>query len=188
MRRLLLLTAGLLALSACDRLAGPDGERKAGEPAAPTASAFAYAATGDLTGYYMPVSETRVGEWVLRDLFVGQASDFQSWTAGDRSGTFAPVMLEFEDPRSPMVQTELGESRSGQVRVLPTRFEVSDDHIRFEGRSAELGPVTFDGRLDQAALAVSRRNLGDEGAVVTGRLSAGGQHVTGVRLRWWMGD
>lgn len=187
MRRLLLLTAGVLALSACDRPASDVG-RKGAEPAAPTASAFAYAATGDLSGYYIPVSETRVDKWVLHDVFVGQAADFESWSAGERSGTFAPVMLEFEDPGSPMVQTEMGESPSGRARVLPTRFEVSDDRIHFEGRSAELGAVTFDGRLDQAALAVSRRNLGEEGAVMSGALTAGGKRVTGVRLRWWMGD
>ena len=186
MRRLALLTLGLLALSACDRLS-PSPDRDAEVPG-PTAATFDYAATGDLSGYYMPVSEVRVGQWVLRDVFVGQAAEFASWKAGQRSGTFAPVMLEFEDPDSPTVQTELGESRAGQIRVLPDRFSVSDDRIRFEGRSKELGRVTFDGRLDAGALATARRNLGDDGVVVTGTLSAGGQRAGGVRLRWWMGD
>jgi hypothetical protein len=188
MRRLALLTFAALALSACDRLSPPPEPGGEGSGPSAAATSFDYAATGDLSGFYMPVSEVRIGQWVLRDVFVGQAAEFAAWKAGQRSGTFAPVMLEFEAPDSPTVQTELGESHTGQVRVLPDRFSVSDDRIRFEGRSKELGRVTFDGRLDQGALATARRNLGDDGAVVTGTLSAGGQRAGGVRLRWWMGD
>ena len=65
---------------------------------------------------------------------------------------------------------------------------MTDTSVRFEGRSPELGVVSFEGRLDPGALATSRRNLGDEGVVVTGTLTAGGETVRDVRLRWWMGD
>jgi len=60
--------------------------------------------------------------------------------------------------------------------------------VRFEGESPELGRVTFEGRLDQGALATARRNLGGDGVVLTGSLTAGGQTVRDVRLMWWMGD
>jgi hypothetical protein len=120
-------------------------------------------------------------------VFVGQAQEFQGWQGGTRSGSFAPVMLSFEDSTSPMTRTGTGEARSVTVRVLPTRYSVNDAEITFEGRSPELGTVMFSGRLDQGALATSRRNLGEEGAVMTGSLRVGGS-AQPVRLRWWMGD
>jgi hypothetical protein len=72
--------------------------------------------------------------------------------------------------------------------VLPTRYTVNDGEVIFEGRSPELGVVMFSGRLDQGALATARRNLGDEGAVLTGSLKIGNAPAQAVRLRWWMGD
>ena len=97
-------------------------------------------------------------------------------------------MMAFSDPASPMTETGPGETRSIKARVLPTRYAVSDDRIEFEGTSPETGPVRFQGRIDQGALATARRNLGDEGVVMTGTLTAAGQTVRDVRLRWWMGD
>ena len=182
MRHLIGLAATLAILSACDRPAEP-----AGAPEAPSASAFSYAATSDLSGFYMPVSDVRIGKWSFGHVFIGQAADFQGFAGVDEE-TFAPVMLQFTDETSPMVETEMGESRSIAPRVEPPRYAVSDDRIEFEGTSPELGAVRFEGRMDQAALATSRRNLGNEGVVVTGTLTAAGQTVRDVRLRWWMGD
>ena len=175
-----------LAVTSCDRPAAPaDGPD--GAPAAPAAG-FAHTMTSDLSGYYMPVGEVSVGKWRLHHLFVGQAAEFQDWEAGTRSTTFAPVMLEFEDATSPMVQTELGETRGVTARVLPDSYAVSDAAVSFSGQSPELGRVTFEGRLDAGALATARRNLGGDGVVMTGRLRLGGQTVDGVRMTWWMGD
>ena len=55
-------------------------------------------------------------------------------------------------------------------------YAVSDDRIAFEGTSAELGRVRFEGRLDQGALATARRNLGDEGVagIAVGEVAADG--------------
>jgi hypothetical protein len=169
-------------LSSCDR-----SERSAETPG-PNTGAFSYAATSDLSGYYVPADEVRVGNWRLDHVFVGQTAQFRSWSAGERPATFAPVMLQFEDVTSPMVATEIGEARSVTARVLPTRYAVSDDRVSFEGVTPGLGRVSFDGRLDPGALATARRNLGDEGVVLTGSLTVGGQTVRNVRLRWWMGD
>ena len=181
-----LVLAGLLALAACDRPAAPGGG--GGERAPAAATAFRYDATSDLSGYYMPVGEVTIGKWRLKDVFLGQQSEFDGWSAGSRTGTYAPVMVEFEDKTSALVQTEMGETPSGKARVLPSRYVIDDRTVRFEGQSPELGRVTFEGRLDAGALATARRNLGDEGVVLTGTLSAGGQTVRDVKLRWWMGD
>jgi len=174
-----------LVLTACDRTAAPSD---APQPAPPAAAGFSHALTSDLSGYYLPAEPVRAGKWSLHHVFVGQASEFEAWEGGERSETFGPVMLQFEDETSPMVRTELGETRSGTARVLPTSYQVTDDSVTFAGRSDELGEVRFEGRLDQGALATARRNLGGAGAVMTGTLTAGGQTFHDVRLRWWMGD
>jgi hypothetical protein len=180
-RRLSIIALAVLGLVAsCDRPAeGPSG---------PKAAPFSHSAEMDVSGYYMPLGEARFGDWRLDHLFLGQQTDFSGWQSGGRSETFAPVMLQFEDVTSPMIETELGETRSKTVRVLPTRYVVRDDRIEFEGIGGPLGRVLFEGRLDAGALATSRRNLGDEGVVATGDLTAGGRTVRGVQLRWWGGD
>lgn len=185
MRTRILAAAGIAALFAvvsCDR---PDAPGEAPSAAAP---AFSHSMSSDLSGYYMPASEVRIGKWSFDHVFVGQAQEFQAWEGGSRSGTFGPVMLQFDDATSPMVQTEIGEAHSVNARVLPTTYSVTDTRISFEGRSAELGAVRFEGALDPGALATSRRNLGDEGAVVTGTLTVGDTPAQNVRLRWWGGD
>jgi len=176
--------AVLLGLASCDRPTDEGG----GSPPPATPPAFSHALTSDLSGYYMPAEEVRIGKWSFDHIFVGQAADFQSWEGGTRSATFGPVMLQFDDLTSPMVQTEIGEAHSITARVLPTRYSVTDTALSFEGRSAELGEVRFEGVLDPGALATSRRNLGDEGVVVTGRLTVGDAPAQTLQLRWWGGD
>lgn len=185
MRRLLVLSVAALALAACEPPAAGSGGKDA--PAAPAAGVFASALEGDVSGYYLPADDSSATGWVFHHLFLGQAADFEAWEAGRRSATFAPIMIEFEDRDSPMVQSELGETRSGRARVLPTSYSVTEDRIRFEGRSDTLGVVAFEGRLDAGALAEARRNLGDETPVLTGTLKVGGR-MQPARLRWWAGD
>lgn len=184
MRRLIGLALGLLLLASCDR---PEAPAEAPPAAATT---FSHSLGSDLSGYYMPAAEVRVGKWSFDHVFVGQAQEFRAWEGGSRSGTFGPVMLEFEDTSSPMIADKFGGSVAHIVtaRVLPTAYSVSDTYINFQGRSAELGEVRFDGVIDPGALATARRNLGDEGVVVTGSLKIGNAPAQNVRLRWWAGD
>ena len=184
--RFALPLAVVLSAVACDRPTPPADAAK--PPAAPTARAFSYAATSDLSGYYMPAGDVRIGKWSFDHMFVGQAQEFEAWEGGSRSGTFGPVMLQFDDVTSPMVESEIGEARSITARVLPTAYSVTENRVTFEGRSTELGAVRFEGALDPGALATARRNLGDEGVVVTGRLTVGDAPAQNVRLRWWGGD
>lgn len=183
MRRIVsfaLVAIGAMLMS-CDN----GGDSRMRPPAAPV---FTHTLSGDVSGYYLPMDPARTGRWSFSHVFVGQTAEFESWEAGQRSATFAPVMLQFDDMTSPMTQTELGEARSVTARVVPTRYTVNDGEVQFEGRSPELGRVMFSGRLDQGALATARRNLGDEGAVLTGSLKVGDAPAQAVRLRWWMGD
>ena len=179
----------LLAVAGCDDVKPRSGEGAApGANSVPVATTFSSELSDDISGYYMPVGELKAGNWLLKDMFVGQISDFRSWENGSRTGTFAPVMLEFEDVSSPMTATELGEVRSGQIRVLPRRYRITDDTVSFEGRADGIGVVSFAGRLDGEALATARRNLGDESPVVTGTLKVGGRTFNDARFRWWAGD
>ena len=187
MRTRILAAAGvaaLLVLASCGRPATPD------ESPSPAAPAFSHSLSSDLSGYYLPASEVRVGKWSLDHVFVGQAAEFQSWEAGGRSENFAPFMLQFDDTSSPMIADKFGGSVAYTVsaRVLPTAYSVTDTAISFEGRSPELGAVSFEGALDPGALATSRRNLGNEGVVVTGALKVGDAPARNVQLRWWAGD
>ena len=172
----------------CDKPKEAGAAPEAAAPATPAAPAFSHALTVDASGYFMPVTAPSFGKWTLRDIAVGQATDFAAWEQGNRSSTYAPIMIEFQDENSPMVQNELGEVRSGQARVLPTTYFVTDTAVSFTGTSPELGEVKFDGVLNADALATARRNLGDEGAVLTGSLTANGTTVGMVSLRWWAGD
>lgn len=159
----------LAAVAGCDRPV-----ERATEPVASTS--FSHDIRADQSGYYQPLTPVRSGDWTLSHLFIGQDVAFVAWEGGERIGGLAPVTLEFED------------KDGTRVRVVPARYTVTDSRVSFAGRSPELGEVAFDGRLDPEALATARRNLGDQGAVVTGTLKIGGRTLSGVRFRWWAGD
>lgn len=184
--RILLLSAAALILTACD----PPSATKGGRPAADArdlAADFYSAIDAEQSGYFIPTAPVSIDGWTFHHLFMGQKGDFAVWEGGSRSGVFGPVMIEFEDTNSPMVQTELGESRSGRDRILPLRYRVTDSRVVFEGRSRTLGPVRFEGDLDAGRLAESMRNLGDETPVLSGTLTVRGRGYP-VRMRWWAGD
>jgi hypothetical protein len=171
LRALPILLAGALALTAaaCDRGATPDK--------APLATAFRHDLPEDVSGYYIPTTAVQVGDWRLHHLFMGQVPDFIAWRDGARTAGFAPIMMEFE----------AGDSKR-RTRLIPTAYEVTEDRVRFEASSRELGAVSFEGALDQGALATARRNLGDQGVVLKGRLKVGDRTFDGVSMRWWAGD
>ncbi|QBQ50058.1 hypothetical protein E3U41_07275 [Brevundimonas naejangsanensis] len=182
MRAAMILAAGLLlAAAGCDR---PDRDAEA---PAPARAAFSHDLPEDVSGYYVPVTEVRVDNWRLHHLFMGQVPEFIAWEAGQRTAGFAPVMIEFEDMAGPPVATDAGERRR-RLRLIPAAYAVTEDRVRIEALSGGLGAVSFEGKLDQDALSHARRNLGDEGAVVTGRLKVGNRTFDGVSMRWWAGD
>ncbi|WGM30690.1 hypothetical protein [Brevundimonas sp. NIBR11] len=184
MRTIILLTTTALVLGGCDMFNAPaNGERASSGPGAtsapaPAAGAFSHSQSEDLSGYYM-AGEAQVGpgDFSLTHLFVGQAQEFGDWEAGERSATFAPVMLEFLAP---------GETTE---RVLPTSYSVSDDRIRMTGTNANGDRIAFDGQLNAGTLATARRNLGgSEEPAITATIRIGDQSYSGVKLNWYGGD
>ncbi len=171
MRALPVLLAAALALTvaACDRGAAPDKTAQA--------TAFTHDLPEDVSGYYIPTAAVQVGDWRLHHLFLGQVPDFMAWRDGQRTAGFAPIMMEFE-----------AGDKARRTRLIPTAYDVTEDRVRFEATSRELGAVSFEGRLDQDALAKARRNLGDQGVVLKGTLKGGGRTFDGVSMRGWAGD
>lgn len=182
--------AAALMLAGCEPPLQPADAPKGGASmdASHLPEGFSNDLQGDVSGYYMPTTEVRQGSWRLDHVFMGQSQDFAAWEGGTREGRFAPVMLEFVDESSPMIQTELGEIHTGRVRVLPRFYSVENGMLRFVGVSEELGIVQLDAQLNDEALTTARRNLGAEGAVLNGTLSLGDAPPQAVGFRWWAGD
>jgi hypothetical protein len=172
------LLVTLVALAACDdfKAAPASGGEAPPVTGKPAEAAFRHEISGDLSGYYTPAAPIAVDGWKVKALYLGQEADFATWEGGSKSGGFAPVMIEFE------------KDGAVPIRVLPKTYSVTDGRVRFEGADARLGNVAFNGTLDQGALATARRNLGEEGPVLTGTLRAGGTAFGGQKFRWYGGD
>ena len=194
MRQWIIAGAAALAVTACERPAQPPVDAEPSGPEPPAAdgvlSGFSHEISQDVSGYYMPVTPAQVGTWRLRNVSILLESDMDAWEAGQRSDSYGPVMVEFDDVASPTGVNELGgEYHTVAVRVLPEAYEITDARVRFRGRSPELGLVSLDAALDADALGLARRNLGSsEGPVLTGTLTVGGHIFEGQSFRWWMGD
>ena len=146
----LVLGAAALALAGCDLFEASSPERAETDEgaAAPAASgAFRHSQSEDLSGFYTPVAETGDGEGRLLLVFIGQPADFEAWEKGPRDGGFAPILLEF----------------AGGERVLPERYEVTDDRVRFSGTSEDLGRVTLEAAAPMAESSSPGRWAGAEG-------------------------
>ncbi len=170
---------GLMGLTACD---GPAKSPQA--PGASKAAAFAHDLPEDVSGYYIPSEEVRVDNWRLHHVFMGQVPDFIAWEGGERPAGFAPVMIEFED----MVGPPLENGNRRRLRLIPAAYDVTERRVQVQALSGGLGAVSFDGKLDQGALATARRNLGDKGVVLKGTLKVGNRTFNNVSMRWWAGD
>jgi len=184
------LAVGLFVVCSCES-PSPEkgGENGTDTVSGPVAKAFRHDLSSDVSGYYLPRGRVQQGDLRLMHLSVGPGFAFDDWEGGQRSATYGPVMMVFEDVTAAPVQTELGPQPGVTIRVLPTRYTMTDTGLTFEGTADRLGRVTFEGRLDQDALATARRNLGDsEAPVLTGDLSIGRQTYRGVTLGWFGGD
>ncbi|MDP3384987.1 MAG: hypothetical protein Q8S47_16900, partial [Phenylobacterium sp.] len=118
MRRWMLVatTAGLLSACSQAEPTAPAAEATpAATPAADTEAissaadleGFTHAAGEDLFGYYLPTQPAQIGDWRLDHIHIGGAMEFAAWERGERTETYAPVMLEFSDVTSPISTNEL---------------------------------------------------------------------------------
>ena len=199
LRILAVATAALLA--ACSQ---PE-EQSSAETPAPAAPAEATAQTAselsgfthvegeDLFGYYIPTQEVRIGDLKLDHLHIGGETEFQAWARGERSETYAPVMLEFSDLSSPTVTNELGQVvHTKTIRVLPSAYKLGEGDFRFVGSHPEIGEIRIDGMLDLDALNAARldANIGAEEPQPVLRTAAqiGPEQLKTLSFFWFGGD
>ena len=197
MRNALLATIGVALLAACspaaEDAAVDQAKAPAAEPAVPVDPSF----TGmrrprgdEQFGYYLPVNEVKVGDYRLDNLHVAGQMGFNDWETGQRTKTYAPVMLEFVDITSPARKNALGNVvYSVKLKVLPNAYAVTDERIRLVGKHPKLGDVRLDVKLDPVALKKTKGVKGKDGlTVATGALQVGDTPFKDVAFTWRGGD
>ena len=197
MRNALLATIGVALLAACspaaEDAAVDQAKAPVAEPAVPVDPSF----TGmrrprgdEQFGYYLPVNEVKVGDYRLDNLHVAGQMGFNDWETGQRTKTYAPVMLEFVDITSPARKNALGNVvYSVKLKVLPDAYAVTDERIRLVGKHPKLGDVRLDVKLDPVALKKTKSVKGkDDLTVATGALQVGDTPFKDVAFTWRGGD
>ena len=197
MRNALLATIGVALLAACspaaEDAAVDQAKAPVAEPAVPVDPSF----TGmrrprgdEQFGYYLPVNEVKVGDYRLDNLHVAGQMGFNDWETGQRTKTYAPVMLEFVDITSPARKNALGNVvYSVKLKVLPNAYAVTDERIRLVGKHPKLGDVRLDVKLDPVALKKTKGVKGKDGlTVATGALQVGDTPFKQVAFTWRGGD
>lgn len=196
------LAAALLAVTVagCNRKPAQQAEAPAApavaapvpapaEPAIPVAQGYHHQPGLDASGYYLSPTSFKVGNYQFTHLAIGAPSDFQTWETGDRTSTFGPILVAFDDVTSPMAPNELGgEGHTVSVRVLPDAYSFDAGKLQFRGHDPKLGEVVFSGDFDQAALAQARGDGSSGATVLTGDLKVGAAPARKVSFTYWVGD
>lgn len=126
--------------------------------------------------YFLPEDAPMVGPWAFDVLHIG--FEFDEWEKGERTDTYAPVMVSFNDTSSPQLTNEMGGTYyENSIRVLPTSYAVTADSVSFAGESDEVGEV----RIEAKFLP------GDE-IVLVGDVTYGGQTLKDVTFSYFGGD
>lgn len=197
MRNALLAAAGVALLAGCspgaEQAAAEQARAPVAEPAVPVDPTFTGLTRpkGDAQfGYYLPANEVKIGDYRLDNLHVAGQMGFNDWETGQRTKTYAPVMLEFVDITSPARKNALGNVvYSVKLKVLPTAYAVTDDRIRLVGSHPKLGEVRLDAKIDPAALKKSKGSKGKDGVTVArGALQVGDTPFKDVAFTWRGGD
>ena len=153
---------------------------------------FTFSGKEDLSGFYMPKREVRVGRYKLIMIGLGLPEDFADFQKGERwEGKWAPILLTFAPIGSkPKPGAEGGVQWQGSFRVLPETYRVTDTSIAFGGSEKRLGYVNFAGAIDLAALKSAKANGagGTDKVVLTGDLSATGKSQPALAFTWFGGD
>ncbi|HXC55674.1 MAG TPA: hypothetical protein VNU97_10275 [Rhizomicrobium sp.] len=160
--------------------------------AAPLAAnpAFVSDPSKDYFGYFLPTAPVKLGNWQVKDFFVGGKDDFKSFESGKADKAFGAVMLEFDDVTSPQKTAEDGQPYyTGQIRVLPTAYHVGMDRVTFAGSDEKLGAVSFVGTFDKDYFKKPSADVAHPGdrPMLRGRLTVGKQSFN-VAFNWFGGD
>jgi len=197
MRYALVAATAAVLLAGCSQNSETAKAAETAAPVAPPAVPVDASFTGltrpkgdDQFGFYLPTAEVKVGKYRLDNLHIAGQMGFNDWERGDRTKTYAPVMLEFVDITSPARKNALGNVvYSVKLKVLPGAYAVTDDRVRLVGQHPKLGEVRLDAKIDPAALKKSKATKGKDGVTVAaGALQVGDTPFTDVAFTWRGGD
>jgi len=140
----------------------------------------------DLTGYYSPLNDVKVGAFRLEWFSIDTPKDFESFEkTGPVPSKMTPFIAAFEDLSSPEKQGELGPYRTNSPRVQPIRYVITRDRIEFVGLDPQIGAIHFTGAADPAFLAgTSRQGNAD----LTGDLVIGDNVFRDLGFSYSAGD
>lgn len=204
MKRLIAPALTLLLLAACDtktETPPPSADQKtaAAPPAQTTAPATETAATGfkhdpslDLSGFYFTETTAQKGNWKLASLNIGPPSEFAKWEKGERTATYAPIFLAFDDVSSPTAENELGQTyHTVNFRLLPASYSADGKEITFHAKDERLGEVVLWLVPDVAGLKTAKAagpNGGPLKTVLTGSLEIGGERIRNISFIYHPGE
>ncbi|WP_304170398.1 hypothetical protein [Phenylobacterium aquaticum] len=202
MRHLWTVAAVAMVLAGCDQKTSAPAQMVtpgpasiapvAPPPAAPSAplTGFTHVKGEDLFGYYIPNTEVKIGDLKLDHVHIGSEAEFAQWEGGDRTTTYAPIMLEFSDLASAKSENELGQTvYAHTIRVLPTAYKLGAGDLRFTGTDPTLGAVQLDGMIDMAALARARAaGPGAQETILRTALLIGATPFKTLSFNWFGGD
>lgn len=153
---------------------------------------FTHQKKADLSGFYMPQSEIRVGTVVLNHIAISTESEFKAYEAAKtHEDPYAPVMAQLDDTSSKKGENELGQTYyEKSERLLPTSYAVSTGKLAFTATSKTLGPVTFTGKPDMKVIKAGKASLSHvtETPALTGTLTIGTTVFKDVTFIWWGGE
>ncbi len=143
----------------------------------------------DVFGYFLPKQPIGSGDYVLRSLSLGDLTEFEAFEAGENEiEGYAPIMMEFDDASSPEQTNELGQTYyEKSVRALPSAYRLTRHAIAFSSTTEDLGAVTFEGKIDLAALEQAMNDRSEK-VVITGDLSFAGKLFQDVQFVYFGGD
>lgn len=182
---------GVIASEAGDAVEEPV-EAPAEEAAAPQGASalsgnFVHAAQTDYHGYYLPNSHLQTGDWVLRHIHIGHASQFADFEDSGQDPALVPVWIEFAHVDAETLTSEEGfEYPSESRRILASRYHIGEVHFELAASHDEVGEVYVYGRLD------ANQILGPvEGSTgipaLTGGAELNGERLSNVTFDHWYG-
>ncbi len=150
-------------------------------------SRFINTAETDYHGYYMPNALIQTGDWVLRHIHIGHASQFDAFEESGQDPDLVPVWIEFMHVDSEMLTTEEGfEYPSESRRVRADRFHIDEANFEFDARHDEIGDVYVYGSFDPDQIQGPVE--GSTGIpALTGGMELNGERLRNVSFDHWYG-
>ena len=175
-----------------DDLAGEQAGMPADEAATPEGASapsgnFVHTAQTDYHGYYLPTAPLQTGDWMLRHIHIGHASQFAGFEESGENPDLVPVWIEFAHVDAETLISEEGfEYPSRSRRVRASRYHIGEVHFELAASDEEVGEVYVYGRLD--ADQIQGPVEGSTGVpALTGGAELNGERLGNLSFDHWYG-